>query len=69
MSVWRHCGCQQCRIRGLMGPLLLITIGALFLIGRYSRYSFGELWPIILIVVGTVKIAEAMASIEGHVVS
>jgi hypothetical protein len=67
MSNWRHCSCQRCRIRGLLGPLLLITIGALFLMGEYSRYSFGELWPVILIVIGAVKVAESMASVEGHV--
>lgn len=50
-----------------MGPLLLITIGALFLAGQYSRYSFGDLWPILLIVIGAVKIAESLTSSEGHV--
>lgn len=66
MTAWRHCGCQQCRIRALMGPLLLITIGVLFLLGQYSRYSFGELWPVILIVIGAVKVAESLASPQGH---
>jgi hypothetical protein len=66
MSTWRQCKCQQCRTRALMGPLLLITIGALFLLSQYSRYSFGDLWPVILIVIGVVKIAEALASVEGH---
>ena len=67
MSTWRQCKCQQCRTRGLMGPLVLITIGVLFLLSQYSRYSFGELWPVILIVIGAVKVAEALSSVEGHV--
>jgi hypothetical protein len=50
-----------------MGPAVLITLGVLFLIGQYSRYSFGELWPILLIVIGAVKVAEALAPTEGHV--
>jgi hypothetical protein len=49
-----------------MGPVILITIGALFLIGQYTRFSFSELWPVILIVIGLVSIATALASKEGH---
>jgi len=65
-TVRTHCGCAHCRIRGLMGPLILITIGVLFLIGEYSRYSFGDLWPILLIVIGVVLVLQALASKEGH---
>lgn len=61
------CRCAHCRIRGLMGPIILITIGALFLAGQYSRYGFFDLWPIILIVVGAVLVVQAMVSREGHV--
>ncbi len=51
-----------------MGPVILITVGVLFLIGQYSgRYSFGELWPVILIVIGAIKLLEATASTAGHV--
>jgi len=51
-----------------MGPVILITIGALFLIGEFSsRVSFGELWPVILIAIGAVKLLEASASTEGHI--
>ena len=28
------CQCAHCRIRGLMGPLMIITVGVLFLIAR-----------------------------------
>lgn len=61
------CRCAQCRVRGLMGPVVLITIGALFLTGQYSRYGFFDLWPIILIVIGAILVAQAMVSREGHV--
>jgi hypothetical protein len=67
MSAAQRCGCSRCRCRGLMGPAVLITLGVLFLIGQYGRYSFGELWPILLIVIGAVKVAESLASAEGHV--
>ena len=63
-----RCNCPRCRVHGLMGPVILITVGVLFLIGQYSsRYSFGELWPVILIVIGAVKLLESTASTEGHV--
>jgi hypothetical protein len=63
-----RCRCARCRTRGLMGPAVLITLGVLFLIGQYGgRYRFEELWPILLIVIGLVKVGEALSSSEGHV--
>ena len=64
-----HCACANCRIRGLMGPLILITVGVLFLIGQYSRYSFGDLWPVLLIVIGVILVLQSLASKEGHISS
>jgi hypothetical protein len=63
----KACRCAQCRVRGLLGPLVLITVGALFLAGQYSRYGFFDLWPIILIVIGAVLVLQALVSREGHV--
>ena len=62
-----RCTCPNCRIRGLMGPVMLITIGALFLVREYTRFSIGELWPVLLIVAGIVLVGQAMASREGHI--
>jgi hypothetical protein len=52
-----------------MGPFILITVGVLFLIGQYSRYSFGDLWPVLLIVIGVVLVMQSLASKEGHLSS
>lgn len=60
------CPCARCRCRGLMGPLMLITIGALFLLGQFTRYGFEDLWPVILVVAGVVLLVQAVASREGH---
>lgn len=60
------CRCAQCKVRGLMIPFVLITIGALFLAGQYSRYGFFDLWPIILIVVGAILVVQALVSPAGH---
>lgn len=61
------CSCRRCTCRGLMGPAILITVGVLFLIGQWNGdYSFGRTWPVILLVIGVIKLAEATASREGH---
>ena len=63
----KYCPCARCRSRGLMGPAILITLGVLFLIPQFMhRLDFGDLWPIILIVIGAVKLFEYGASTEGH---
>ncbi len=68
----KYCPCARCRCRGLMGPVILITLGVLFLIDRMDisflarRLDFSELWPIILIFIGAVKLFEYGASTEGH---
>lgn len=61
------CRCPHCRIRGLVWPIVLITVGALFLAGQYSPYGFFDLWPIILIVIGAVLVVQALVSRQGHV--
>jgi phage shock protein PspC (stress-responsive transcriptional regulator) len=45
----------------LMGGLILITLGAIFLIDRFvPRIDFGDLWPLILIVVGVILITRSI---------
>lgn len=63
-----RCRCQRCTIRGLMGPAILITIGVLFLLQQSSWWDYGihRTWPVILLVIGAVKLAESLASTEGH---
>jgi hypothetical protein len=51
-----------------MGPAVLITLGVLFLVGHMGwGYSFSDLWPVLLVVIGLVKLSEALASTEGHI--
>lgn len=61
-----RCPCACCRMRGLMGPLMLIALGAIFLADQFTRFTFGDLWPILLIVAGGVKCAASVASRTGH---
>jgi hypothetical protein len=45
---------------------MLITIGLIFLLGEYTRYGFGQLWPVLLIVGGVLALCQSAASREGH---
>ena len=44
----------------MLGPLLLIVIGVLFLLNNMypGVFRFGKMWPVILIVIGLTKIIE-----------
>jgi len=46
--------------QAIRGPLLLITIGILFAIHQAGWLSFTRTWPLIIIVVGIVKLAERL---------
>lgn len=44
----------------LWGGLILITLGGIFLIDRFvPRIEFGDLWPLILVVVGVILITKS----------
>lgn len=64
-----RCNCARCRVSCLMGPLMLITVGAIFLAAQYTRYGMGDLWPLFLIVPGILMLAQSFASKEGHISS
>jgi hypothetical protein len=44
----------------MLGPLLLIVIGVLFLLNNLfpGEFRFSRMWPVILIVIGLVKVFE-----------
>jgi hypothetical protein len=44
----------------MLGPLLLIVIGVLFLLNNLypGVFRFGKMWPVILIVIGLAKVFE-----------
>ena len=49
----------------MLGPLLLIVIGVLFLLNNMypGVFRFGKMWPVILIVIGLSKVFEYF---QGH---
>jgi len=62
-----QCSCARCRCSGYIGPIVLITLGVLFLIDQYTMYGIGRTWPIFLIVIGIVKLVQWNAPMTGHV--
>ena len=44
----------------MLGPLLLIVLGILFLLNNLypGMFRFGRMWPVILIVIGLAKVLE-----------
>jgi hypothetical protein len=63
------CQCARCRIRRITGPAIVFTIGVLFLLQNLggSNLHFGRTWPVILLVVGALKLLQGSASVEGHI--
>ena len=69
MSDRVRCNCRRCMIRGLMGPAVIVTIGVLFLLDqvRGGYFSFGNTFPVILIVIGAISLASNLAPADGHI--
>jgi len=61
------CPCSRCLARSAMGPAMLITTGALWLLHETTRWTFDRSWPIYLIVIGGILVLRHSASEEGHI--
>jgi hypothetical protein len=49
------------RRRSIVGPIVLITVGVLFALDySWSQWEFSRTWPVILVVIGLVKLFERM---------
>jgi hypothetical protein len=53
-------------IRAVRGPLLLITLGVLLMLQRTTSFHLGLSWPVFIIVLGVLKLAER-AVLQGGV--
>lgn len=65
----RRCACDRCKAHGLFAPVILVTLGVLFLLQEFGswRLNFDHTWPLLLIVIGGVILAKRNASMDGHV--
>jgi hypothetical protein len=61
------CVCERCRTRKLMGPAVLVTLGAIFQLNETTNIDFWRTWPALLLVIGVIKLVQGNASYEGHV--
>ena len=49
-------------IRALRGPILLIALGGLMALHRFDEFSLAKTWPILLILLGLMKLGERMVA-------
>jgi hypothetical protein len=55
-------GTNPSLLRSIRGPVMLVTLGTLFLIDHSGGASFHRTWPVLLIVLGVMWLGEHMAS-------
>lgn len=48
-------------IRALRGPILLMALGGLMVLHRFDDFSLTKTWPVLLILLGVMKLGERMA--------
>jgi len=48
--------------QAIRGPVVLMTVGALFALHQSGCISFARTWPLIIIVIGMVKLFERMVT-------
>lgn len=62
----RNCGCTRCWMHGMWGPAMLITLGLLFILDNFNLADMSRTWPLILIVIGGLKVLQSSAPTTGH---
>ncbi len=62
----RFCPCVRCRMNAMLVPAIIVTVGVLMLLDNVHALNFNRSWPIILIVIGSIKVLQSSASTEGH---
>ncbi len=43
-------------VRAVRGPVIMITLGVLFAFDRFTDFHFSQSWPILLIVLGLLRL-------------
>lgn len=43
-------------VRAIRGPVILITVGVLFAVDKFTAFRFSQTWPVLLIVVGVLSL-------------
>ena len=53
-------------MRAIRGPLLLMVLGGLMALARFQDIGFTKTWPVLLIALGLLKLAERLATKSGE---
>jgi len=61
------CYCDRCKMRNIMWPAIMVTLGVLFLLDNLHGPGFERTWPLLLLVIGAVKLLQSNASDAGHI--
>lgn len=48
---------SQYLMRSISGPIIMITVGVLFAFDRFGSFTFHQTWPVLLIVIGLLRLA------------
>lgn len=62
----KFCPCTRCRMNCMMGPVILVTLGVLFLMENYHLSRGSTFMAVLLIVIGAVKLLQSTAPTDGH---
>jgi hypothetical protein len=46
-------------LRAIKGPVLMITVGALFALDNFTSLSFSRTWPVLLVVAGLLSLGKS----------
>jgi hypothetical protein len=49
-------------LKAIRGPLLMVTLGILFMLDYSGGVSFARTWPVLLIVFGLLKLGEYLGA-------
>jgi hypothetical protein len=47
-------------VRAARGPIVLIVLGLLFWLDQSDQISFGRTWPVLIILIGVMKLIERL---------
>ncbi len=53
-------------VRAVRGPIMLMALGTLMSLHRFQDVSFTKTWPVLLILLGLMKLVERMALKTGE---
>jgi len=51
-------------VRALRGPVMMMTLGAMLVADHFTSYSFSRTWPVMLIMLGIMKLLERFGAPE-----